>query len=94
MPEESVEQRLIRERKERLNRHEERIRREERDRERTARENKRAEGAGTMERHSISEGVSTLHGASRSSTDLNLSKSSVIISSNSDTRAPDFKASL
>ena len=57
---ESLGQAFIRKREERLNRHEERIRREERDRGRRAREDKRAEGAGTMERDSISEGVKTL----------------------------------
>ena len=60
LEQESLGQRLIREREERFRRNEERIRREERDRERTALENKRAEGAGTVERDSISEGLSTL----------------------------------
>ena len=61
MPEEeTLGQKWIRQREERLKRHEERIRREKRDREQTARENKSAEGAGTMGRDSISERLSTL----------------------------------
>ena len=61
--EESLGQRWIRKREERLKRRRGRLIRKERNRRRTARENKRAEGAGTMERDSISEGVKTLSSA-------------------------------